>query len=134
MRKLLVYMLLLTTCNVYSQYHEWTWIHGDSAKNSYGIYNIQGVSDLISHPGARYAQVNWQDTTNNFWIYGGGYYNFSPNSANNMWRYEPATNEWTWMHGADTIGNWARIYGVKGVANPANHPGSRGFGVLHSGL
>ena len=43
---------------------------------------------------------------------------------NDLWRYDPATNMWTWMSGSNTV-NQAGVYGTKGVPDAANVPGAR---------
>jgi N-acetylneuraminic acid mutarotase len=44
---------------------------------------------------------------------------------NDLWKYNIATNEWTWVGGANTT-NSTGSYGVLGVASSGNVPGSRG--------
>ena len=43
---------------------------------------------------------------------------------NDLWRYDPATNQWTWMSGSNTTGQTG-VYGTKGVPDAANVPGAR---------
>ncbi len=43
---------------------------------------------------------------------------------NDLWRYDPATKQWTWISGSNTI-NQAGIYGTKGVPDAANVPCAR---------
>ena len=47
---------------------------------------------------------------------------------NDLWRYDPATGQWTWMSGAETadqVGN----FGSKGVPDAHNVPGARQYSV-----
>ncbi len=46
-----------------------------------------------------------------------GYYN-------DLWKYNPETNLWTWMKG-DTTVNQPGIYGTKGIAAALNKPRGR---------
>src|SRR5204863_8589158 len=50
------------------------------------------------------------------------------NSHNDLWRYSPATKEWTWMTGTHAY-NDAGNFGTIGVPSPANRPPSIGFGA-----
>ena len=43
---------------------------------------------------------------------------------NDLWRYQIATNTWTWMKGGN-ITNQPTVFGVKGVEDPLNTPGGR---------
>ena len=49
----------------------------------------------------------------NFWLFGGyGYYKSPSEFLNDLRRYDPATGEWTWMAGSDTVGQTG-IYGIR---------------------
>lgn len=43
---------------------------------------------------------------------------------NDLWELSPATGEWTWMGGSDTI-NSPGVYGTLGVAAATNVPAAR---------
>ena len=43
---------------------------------------------------------------------------------NDLWRYDPETNQWTWVSGSNTR-NQVGVYGTKGVPDAANVPGAR---------
>ena len=43
---------------------------------------------------------------------------------NDVWRYQPATNLWTWMGGSNLI-EAAGVYGTLGVESATNQPGAR---------
>ncbi len=81
-------------------------------------------------PGARaWGAWSWVDTSGNLWLYGGigddgsgGYQVLS-----DLWKYDVATNEWTWMDGPPT-GTVAAYYGTKGIASTNNSPGARAEG------
>ncbi len=105
----------------------WTWVGGSDESNQTGNYGTKGTAATTNQPGSRYAPTYWTDNTGKFWLFGG--YGYDKNggtivSLNDLWRYDPATGLWTWMHGSD-VGNANGIYGVRGVANPANTPGGR---------
>jgi hypothetical protein len=65
----------------------------------------------------------------NLWLFGGGVdYTSSINFFNDLWKYNPLTNEWTWMKGDNTL-NSVGVYGTQGVAAPSNKPAAR-FGSI----
>jgi len=43
---------------------------------------------------------------------------------NDLWSYDPAAQQWTWVSGANTI-NGLGIYGALGVSAAGNLPGAR---------
>lgn len=101
--------------------NEWTWMHGSNTPNSAGVYGSLGVSAPSNEPGAREFTASWTDAAGNFWMFGGysgqGY-------LGDLWKYNPSSNEWTWMHGFNTAGQNG-VYGTIGVASAANFPGCR---------
>jgi len=112
----------------------WTWVAGDSTGSgkagsgeaSYGLLNYTQASNL---PGGRYGQSGWVDNSGNFWIFGGTGYdnNGRYGLLNDLWKYDPVANLWTWVSGSDTI-NGAANYGTfPGFANFGNVPGARSF-------
>jgi N-acetylneuraminic acid mutarotase len=105
---------------------EWTWISGSSTSNQLGTYGTQGTADPSNVPGARYRGVSWIDSSGNLWLFGGVYYSTPMYGFvfNDLWKYDPATNEWTWVSGSQ-IGGQAGTYGTQGTADPANVPGAR---------
>jgi hypothetical protein len=46
------------------------------------------------------------------------------NELNDLWKYSPSTNQWTWVAGSNTV-NAPANYGTRGVAAAANVPGAR---------
>ena len=105
---------------------EWVWMHGDNAPGNNGNFGTKGVAAPTNKPPGLYEACEWTDLQGNFWLYGGagpmGMYN-------SLWKFEPATNMWTWVHGSNTA-NGAAVYGTQGVPSPTNSPGSRGYGVM----
>jgi N-acetylneuraminic acid mutarotase len=104
---------------------EWTWISGSNTVNASGVYGTQGVPSANSVPGARGSEgtaVSWADGGGNLWLFGGttgaGY------ELNDLWEFSPATKEWTWISGSDTI-SASGVYGTLGVASANNVPGAR---------
>ena len=66
------------------------------------------------------------DASGNFWLFGG--WAFEPPGTtkyfNDLWKFDPVTNQWTWMKG-DSVINQLGIYGSIGVPASTNKPGSR---------
>jgi hypothetical protein len=105
----------------------WTWISGDSVGAVSGVYGAQGVPSASNVPGSRTETSSaWTDEQNNLWLFGGngtdggGSHGF----LNDLWKYDIASNEWTWMQGSSAC-NGLALYGTKGVASAINTPGPR---------
>ena len=109
---------------------EWTWEGGSSTGNAPGVYGTLGQAAPTNVPGARYAAVTWTDAAGNLWLFGG--YNSDPTGTignlNDLWKYTPATGEWTWEGGSSTV-NAPGVYGTLGQAAPTNVPGARWVAV-----
>jgi len=105
---------------------EWTWISGSNMAYQAGVYGAKGTADPANVPGGREMPVLQIDSGGNLWLFGGagldsvGY----PGSLNDLWKYDPATLQWTWISGSNTAYQ-AGVYGAKGTADPANVPGAR---------
>lgn len=115
---------------------EWMWVGGSHIVDHYGAYGQLNSPGNKNVPGAREGDVTWVDKQGNFWLFGGlGYtQNYSPASVlNDLWMFNPSTEEWTWMAGDKTLGTFfspagygqAGVYGLSHVPQPGNIPGSR---------
>ncbi|MBP6730960.1 MAG: T9SS type A sorting domain-containing protein [Chitinophagales bacterium] len=99
----------------------WTWVHGPAGVGNLAVYGLQGVPSPANNPGNRCeTDACWVDANNDLWLFGGS----NGMERNDLWRYNIATDEWTWMKGADTS-NQSSIYGTKGIAASNNVPGAR---------
>lgn len=105
---------------------QWTWVRGSNLPNQNGTYGTKGVPSSTNNPGAREFMNSWTDATGNFWLFGGEGFPASGGigGLNDLWRYNPTTNEWTWMSGANVIDD-PGAYGTKGVPSSTNTPGAR---------
>jgi uncharacterized delta-60 repeat protein len=104
--------------------NQWTWMAGDTALYRPSSYGILGVPSPTNMPGARLGSAAWRDISgNNLWLFG-GIGNSTGGDLNDLWKYNIATNLWTWEAGSQT-GNVPGIYGQRGVASPINQPGGR---------
>jgi len=120
MKKYFLLLVMIAFCfeSTFSQSGMWTWISGDSTVGALGVYGTQGIPSVNNHPPALYEYAEWKDKQGNFWIYGG----WTP-PLSDLWKYNPSTNEWTWVKGTGVIQN--AVYGTQGVPDPANTPGQR---------
>ncbi len=105
---------------------EWTWVSGSNTQNQSGTYGTQGVAAPSNVPGARDSAVSWLDPSGTLWLFGGGGYDSAGNYGylNDLWQYDPATLEWTWVSGSNMIYQ-VGSYGTQGTAAPSNVPGAR---------
>ena len=108
---------------------QWTWMGGSSSPNQTGTYGTKGTAAPGNVPGGRYDAVSWTDSTNgNLWLFGGRGYpasvGISIGVLNDLWKYNIASGQWTWVSGADT-NDQQGVYGAKGTAAASNVPGAR---------
>lgn len=109
----------------------WAYIKGGNIAFAWPAYGKRGVPYLDNRPGGRDSCVSWTDSSGNLWLFGGVGYTgtaHTPVGRNDLWRYEIATSNWTWMHGSTYV-NQTGTYGTQGVAAPANTPGARCLSV-----
>jgi len=103
--------------------NEWTWMSGSNTCCQSDSYGTLGVPAPGNHPGARWTFSKWRDSQNNFWMFG-GFMNTSFTFHNDLWKYDPSSNEWTWMSGSN-IGNDEGTYTTTCDASSVDFPGSR---------
>lgn len=110
--------------------NQWTWISGSNSVNQPGNYGTLGVAAASNVPGDRFNPAFWKDTSGNFWIFGGNGYDSTgtPVYYNDLWKYSPTSNQWTWVGGSNTGNNFG-VYGTIGVPSGSNQPGGRVNGV-----
>jgi len=128
---------------------EWTWMSGsstivppgESEQNCEaadcgqpGVYGTLGTAAPGNVPGGRAIAASWIDNSGNFWVFGGyGFgaaYTGPDGELNDLWMYNPTTNEWTWMAGNTSDGNNSAraipgVYGTLGTPAAGNLPGGR---------
>ncbi len=102
--------------------NEWTWMNGPGTINSNGVYGTQGVANAANYPRCRTECASaWVDNAGDLWLFG------ASNGAigyNDLWRYNIASNEWTWMKGVQAS-DAPSVYGTQGMEDTANTPGGR---------
>jgi Galactose oxidase, central domain len=92
-----------------------------------------GMPAVGNTPGGLWQASSWADTNGNFWLFGGWGYNTNGNGTvpNDLWQFNPSSNEWAWMGGSTDFGSDGRVpgtYGAMGKAAAENTPGSRWSG------
>jgi N-acetylneuraminic acid mutarotase len=110
---------------------QWTWVSGNATANVVGVYGTQGTAAAGNAPGARAQPVSWIDAAGNLWLFGGEGFDSTgaPDSyLNDLWKYSPASGQWTWVSGAATV-NASGVYGTQGTAGIGTLPGAR-FGAV----
>ncbi len=113
---------------------QWTWISGSSAVDASGTYGSKGIAHPTNTPGGRNAAIGWTGHDGQLYLFGGqgrataatlGY-------LNDLWRFDIASNSWTWLNGSNTT-NVAGVYGSLGTGNDSNSPGARAGAVARLG-
>ncbi|MGC1462912.1 MAG: kelch repeat-containing protein [Terracidiphilus sp.] len=105
---------------------EWAWI-GPPSNQGFPVYGALGVAAVENFPGARYLPVSWTDSKGNLWLFGGTGTDATDEVGylNDLWQFNPSTNEWTWMGGSskvDTSEDAPGVYGTVGVAAATDIP------------
>jgi len=98
--------------------NEWTFF----GSNSTPVYNTKGVSSATTWPGGSgYGGAQWTDNNGDLWMYGSSVVGAGA-LTNDLWKYNIASGQWTWMHGdADAVSG--PVFGVQGVPDLSNTPG-----------
>lgn len=122
----LCFLFCIATFSLFSQVNQWAWLSGGNTVGENGVYGTKGTASPNNRPGGRNAAIKWMDTSGNLWLFGGTGHDVNGylGNLNDLWKYNPTTNLWTWVSGDNSIGQMA-VYGAKGVASATNKPGSR---------
>src|SRR5688500_12355571 len=87
----------LFVCSSYAQTGMWTCMGVDHIINQKGVYGVKGLSASSNKPGRRHYSNTWKDKNGNLWLFGGyGYSAQSLAHLNDLWKFDPTTNQWTW--------------------------------------
>jgi N-acetylneuraminic acid mutarotase len=118
-----------------SQSYNFTWMNGPNLDDQGGVYGTMGVPATTNTPGSRCQYATWKDAAGNFWLFGGeGYITTSSSGLlNDLWKYNPTNNTWTWVNGNNTL-NVNGVYGTMGVPSAANKPGARRYAAAWTDL
>lgn len=109
--------------------NEWTWMGGSSILTcihpyecfSPGVFGTRGVPSSSNLPNGLLKAASWTDQAGNLWLFGGGDHQ---GLHNDLWRFVPATSEWTWISGSGGANTYG-VYGTLGVPSTTNVPGAR---------
>jgi ELWxxDGT repeat protein len=106
---------------------QWAFVKGTVFSGTNGVYGTLGTANAANLPGARYGGITWTDASGKLWLLGGfglGASGSTNNYLNDLWRFDPATNMWTWLGGSNaTLANGT--YGTQGTPSATNIPGAR---------
>jgi hypothetical protein len=132
----------------------WTWM-GPTNSNvgqnngAYGTLGSPGAAN-VAGPGGRQTPVVWADNQGSIWVFGGlgldslgtrnpgslngltgGTVTAEGALLNDLWKFDIATGQWTWVAGGGTAGtaNQNGFYGTQLSGAAGNVPGSRWSGV-----
>jgi gliding motility-associated-like protein len=87
--------------------NQWACMKGDTIPYTLGNYGIKGVESLTNMPGPRLSYCRWISKVGDFFIFGGDIVDttsiISGARLNDVWRYRPSTNNWTWVSGSNTL-------------------------------
>ena len=109
--------------------NEWTWMVGSDISGQIGVYGTIGDSARANVPGARDSAVGWTDSAGNFWLFGGEQKSGETRDFNDLWEFNPTSNEWTWVSGSNAT-DASGSYGTLAVASSTNVPPARGVGAI----
>ncbi len=104
--------------------NQWTWISGDSITAQTGNYGQMGVASILFKPCSRSGSSYWKDNSGNFWIFGGLGTTNNSGVLNDLWKFEPSNNKWTWVKGSNLV-DQPGSYGNLGISSIQNVPSGR---------
>lgn len=108
--------------------NEWTWVGGSSwtgssqaYENERGVFGTFQVLAAGNIPDPTSNASAWTDSDGHLWLFGG--------TGNDLWEFDPVTNEWAWMAGPGyncvyVCTNFG-LYGTLGMPAAGNNPGQR---------
>jgi N-acetylneuraminic acid mutarotase len=112
--------------------NEWAWMGGSNRVDSVGVPGTLGTPAAGNVPGSRFGAVGWTDARGNLWLFGGNFGSVGSDLFNDLWEFNPSTNEWAWMSGSNSTTSCTKaecgqpgVYGKLGTAATGNGPGSR---------
>jgi N-acetylneuraminic acid mutarotase len=124
-RKLNLLFALFLVLQITAQ--DYTWMKGPSLVNQVAVYGTAGVPTNFTNPGPRRGAGTWTDNNGNLWMFGGEGWATSTATIgmlSDLWKYNPTTNQWTYMKGPTTLDALC-VYGTQGVSSPGSRPGGR---------
>jgi hypothetical protein len=110
-----------------SENNGWIWMGGSTTGDAAAVYGTMGTASVSNNPGTRYGASGLTDASGKLWLFGGltqSLNNLSSGDLNDIWTFNTATREWTWVSGSNSI-EPTGVYGTKGVASAGNAPPPR---------
>ena len=121
---------------------QWAWISGSNTVGGSGgrpgVYGTLQTPAAANVPGGRNSAVGWTNASGNLWLFGGAGLdaNGSSGDLNDLWEFNPSTNQWTWISGSSAfvLGYingvtqnvpFDSVFGTMGVDAAGNTPGGR---------
>ncbi|MGE8556247.1 MAG: DUF7619 domain-containing protein [Chryseobacterium jejuense] len=125
--------------------NNWCFVKRPNDTSTFYSYGTMGTEISSNFPSAVEDPSFWKDNNGTFWMLGGEIKDPESHSTyvgrnalvNTLWKYNPATNNWTWMKGKSPLSYVQNVnsenlipfspgyYGNKDTADEKNLPGSR---------
>jgi N-acetylneuraminic acid mutarotase len=103
---------------------QWTWISGSNLGDPPAVYGTQGTPAASNTPSGRISSAAWV-SQGALWLFDGETGNPSaPQVTGDLWRFDVATSQWTWVAGSSSP-NEAADYGNLRASSPSTTPGAR---------
>ncbi len=116
MKSINLIIFLFITLNISAQGY-WKRVHGDVISPN----PTSGSFALGNSPLGRYSSSGVKDENGFFWLFAG-------ESQSDLWKFDPAINQWMLVNGSFVANGLAPDYGAQGAAAATNHPGQATFG------
>jgi N-acetylneuraminic acid mutarotase len=100
--------------------NNWTLIKGPYTANNVGIYGTLGVENTANYPGSRDNATSWTYNNKLYLMGGYGYTSSGLGKLNDIWEYNPITNNWTWSNGPNTINGITIASGSPNLLKPGS--------------
>ncbi len=107
--------------------NSWTWMKGSNVI-AQGTWGIMGVEDPNNTPSGRWSYTRWKDKCGNLWLFGDNGLDAvgAGGELNDLWRFNIATNNWTWMSGINMVSNTnTGVFGTRCITSAFNIPPPR---------
>ncbi len=111
---------------------QWIWQGGSNLGNQAGAYGLVSVGSTLNIPGGRWAAASQMDSAGNVWLFGGQGLDSAGTIGllNDLWKYNFASGQWTWVAGSNLINANGVYPATAGTGTATTAPGARQAGVL----